>query len=211
MYKKSQVSLICKNCRCSYSVKKSRENRSSFCSKKCMNEKVHEWAEKRNSKYLTYSQKIEKAKESFEKHVIRKDGCWGWSGAKDQDGYARMSCSPKLCAERAHVASYIIYKGQIPKGMCILHRCDVRECTNPKCLFAAYPKYNSADMVLKDRQAKGSKNGSSKLNEDQVKEIKVKIDMGIPGAILAKEYNVNNSTISVIKLGKRWKHVPNHP
>lgn len=173
-----------------------------------MNEKVHEWAEKRNSKYLTYSQKIEKAKVSFEKHVVRKDGCWGWNGAKDQDGYARMSCSPKLCAERAHVASYIIYNGPIPKGMIVTHRCDVRECTNPKCLFATYPRYNSADMVLKDRQAKGSKNGSSKLTEDQVKEIKFKLNRGIPGTHLAKEYDIHFGTISKIKLGKIWEHIP---
>lgn len=55
---------------------------------------------------------------------------------------------------------------------------------------------------------KGSKNGRSKLNESQVKEIKEKYT-GKKGEIthLAKEYNVSWSLIKFIVTDKNWKHV----
>ena len=52
----------------------------------------------------------------------------------------------------------------------------------------------------------GSQNGMSKLNEDQVKEIK-RLLPTTKGVTLAKMFNISVFTISLIKLGKIWKHV----
>jgi len=203
----------CATCNIEFYVKKSHINRRKFCSKICMNKKVHTWCTKNRIiiKKLDSKQKLEELKKSFEKNVIKNDGCWDWKGAKDKDGYARMSCSPLLGAERAHMASYLIHIGKIPKGKLICHHCDVKVCTNPKCLFVAYPRYNSADMVIKNRQAKGSKNGTSKLSENQVKEIKKMLHLGNTGPEIAKKYSVHYTTIYRIRDEKNWSHVTLDP
>ena len=54
---------------------------------------------------------------------------------------------------------------------------------------------------------KGSKHVLAKLNEDSVKNIKIKLANGIKGSVLAREYNVVDQTIYEIKNGRNWKHV----
>lgn len=58
---------------------------------------------------------------------IRKDvsGCWLWKGALNADGYG------SYCGEKAHRWSYRKWKGEIPEGLVIDHRCRRRHCVNP--------------------------------------------------------------------------------
>lgn len=51
----------------------------------------------------------------------------------------------------AHRAAFIVFNGQIPKGMCVLHRCDNRPCINPQHLFIGTQLDNVADMISKGR------------------------------------------------------------
>lgn len=53
----------------------------------------------------------------------------------------------------------------------------------------------------------GSLHGNAVLNENIVKQIKIKIASGETLISLAKQYSVSSSTISCIKTGKLWKHV----
>lgn len=53
----------------------------------------------------------------------------------------------------------------------------------------------------------GSNHGNAKLNENIVKDIKIKLTTGETLNSLAKQYNVSSSTILNIKKGKIWKHV----
>ena len=53
----------------------------------------------------------------------------------------------------------------------------------------------------------GSSNGSAKLTEADIPAIRKKLSQGVLGKILADEYGVNPTTISDIKLGKKWKHI----
>lgn len=53
----------------------------------------------------------------------------------------------------------------------------------------------------------GEKNGSAKLTEENVKEIRQASQNGESGASIAKRYPVNAKTISDIILRKRWAHV----
>ena len=55
------------------------------------------------------------------------------------------------------------------------------------------------------RYAIGSKCGSAKLNEEQVKEIKQLLAKKIRSKDIAKTYGVNSSTICDIKQGRTWK------
>lgn len=92
--------------------------------------------------------------ERLERFQIRRDGCWGWSGTKDEQGYGRISSrdarnSPS--PERAHRVSYEQAYGAIPDGLVICHRCDNPECTNPDHLFAGTQKDNMMDCSAKGR------------------------------------------------------------
>jgi len=55
---------------------------------------------------------------------------------------------------------------------------------------------------------KGSKNGFSKLTEEDVAEIKTELARGTMGTVLAKRFNVTPASISLIHTGKTWGHVP---
>jgi hypothetical protein len=54
---------------------------------------------------------------------------------------------------------------------------------------------------------KGSLSKLSKLTEEQVREIKIRLRNGEKGYILADEFNVKSMAISRIKNNKSWKHV----
>jgi len=53
----------------------------------------------------------------------------------------------------------------------------------------------------------GSKNGQAKLNEEQVREIKLLLLKKIFHKEIAKKFNVEKNTIGNINVGKTWSHV----
>lgn len=95
--------------------------------------------------------------------IKSRDDCWNWTATTNKFGYGQLKRSGVTM--RAHRFSYMIKLGQIPDGMCVLHRCDNPLCCNPKHLFLGTKKQNSEDMVKKGRQASGDKNGARKHPE----------------------------------------------
>ena len=82
-----------------------------------------------------------------EKTKILPNGCWEWVGAKlkkDSGSYGqiRIGTRENNKLKRAHVVSYILYKGKIPKGKEIDHICRNTLCVNPDHLQAITHKEN---------------------------------------------------------------------
>lgn len=100
------------------------------------------------------------------------DGCHYWTGAVNGPGYGSIKVNRK--SEPAHRISYILYRGEIPSGLFVCHKCDNPGCVNPHHLFLGTRQDNMDDMIKKNRKAdcRGTKNGSSKLTDAQVREIK---------------------------------------
>tara|TARA_R100000655_G_C2846596_1_gene168718 strand:+ start:49 stop:462 length:414 start_codon:yes stop_codon:yes gene_type:complete len=133
-----------------------------------------------------------------------KTNCIEWPGTIGKDGYGKKWNSLRNNWDQAHRAIYAEVNGPVPIGVVVCHKCDNRKCVNTDHLFLGSHNDNMADMVAKNRQAKGSQDGNSKLTEDQV--IKIRADKR-RALIIAKEYGVVKSTIYRIKNKDGWKHI----
>ena len=144
-------------------------------------------------------------KDRFESHVSPEpnSGCWLWGAFVRKNGYGQFKM-PNSRVALAHRAAYEIYRGVIPSGMCVCHRCDNRACANPDHLFLGTQAENLRDMREKGRGVVGESHGSSKLTEADV--LAIRIDGRGLGAI-ADEYGVGKMQISRIKRRKRWAHL----
>lgn len=97
---------------------------------------------------LTISQRLESRIER-----IPDAGCWIWTGAIDNSGYARISVDYKN--RQAHRVSFELAKGKIPDGLQIDHLCKVKACVNPNHLEAVTQQENLSRC---DNHAKGKFN-----------------------------------------------------
>lgn len=78
-------------------------------------------------------------------------GCWLWTGTVTSNGYAKIHFSNPRRSESAHRVSWELYRYAIPKGLNVLHRCDVRCCVNPAHLFLGTMVDNAQDCIRKGR------------------------------------------------------------
>lgn len=153
--------------------------------------------------------------ERFEAKYIPEpnSGCWLWFGASlpkrgslPTSEYGRMLCSKTHRVQSAHRISYELHRGEIPPGMHVLHRCDQPCCVNPDHLFLGTQTDNRKDMASKGRfvAARGIKNGSAKLTDDMVREIRRSSESAEQ---LARRFGITFSRISSIRRRATWKHV----
>lgn len=131
--------------------------------------------------------------------------CWYWIGAMYQNGYGKARHAGRECY--AHRYSYNLYKGPIPDGMHVCHRCDDPSCVNPDHLFVGTRDDNMSDMAIKGRSAHGERHGSAKLSVEQVREIRSKRNAGQSVTAIAAEYGVSKGRISEIVHRKAWRRV----
>lgn len=139
--------------------------------------------------------------------------CWEWQRSKVNGGYGhfRYSDGGDFKNKRAHRLAWELFRGPIPEGMCVLHRCDNPPCCNPDHLFLGSKADNTMDMVDKGRAAGGSLPGKSnpdaRLTEDDVRAIRGARADGVRVASLAAAYGVSGTTIYKIVSRKSWSHV----
>ncbi|MEG4084594.1 HNH endonuclease signature motif containing protein [Microcoleus sp. POL10_C6] len=149
-------------------------------------------------------------KKQFEKHIISKEDCWITDLYRNHQGYGQFNIKVKLQRSRMNASrvSFMIYKGEIPEGMFVCHKCDNPPCVNPEHLFLGTHQENMRDMVAKGRSNKGSKNPQSKLTEKEVFQIKVLLlETNLTTERLSILFDVSPRTIAYIKKNHMWKHV----
>lgn len=135
-------------------------------------------------------------------------GCWLWTGGSGAQ--RRYGHTTYLGEQGAHRISWRIYRGEIPTGMFVCHKCDVLECVNPDHLYVGTPADNSADKVARDRsyRPRGAANVQAKLSEEQAREIIRQLAEGAHPADLAAIFGVSGPTINDIGAGRSWPHLP---
>ena len=102
----------------------------------------------------------------FDKINKSEDGCWLWTAGGRGTGYGAIKYNGKIVD--AHRVSWILHFGEIPEGMFICHKCDVRKCVNPDHLFIGTHKDNMQDCIKKGRFVRSEisqfKNGNKPPN-----------------------------------------------
>ena len=78
-------------------------------------------------------------------------GCWIWMGFTHK-GYGKIGVEGKN--KRVHRVMWELTNGPIPKGIFVLHKCDITECANPDHLFLGTHTDNMKDMINKGRKSK---------------------------------------------------------
>jgi hypothetical protein len=139
---------------------------------------------------------------------IPEAGCWIWMGTTDKGGYGSVCFKGE--SMRAHRASYLASKGEIPPHHYICHHCDVRSCVNPAHLFCGTPKDNFLDMRAKGRRVQsniyGTQNGSAKLDEAKV--LKIRALQGKKSLRqIGAQFQVSESLVRQIFARQIWKNI----
>lgn len=125
-------------------------------------------------------------------------GCWEWSGAKSRTskkGYGQVRRGQKLIY--LHVQSYRLWKGKIPSGLWVLHKCDNPTCCNPRHLFLGTQLDNWMDCLRKGRTYPQS------LQLPAHKVLMVRSDSR-PQRTIALYFGISQSYVSKIK--RRLSH-----
>lgn len=156
--------------------------------------------------HTTYSSDFDR----INANVFKTETCWLWTGFIDELGYGRISSNRK--DYKAHRLSYQTFIGPIPPGMCVLHRCDVRNCANPEHLFLGSQLDNIKDMVAKNRHRTnpryGTENPMSKVNDSIVRQIRaIYADGGTSQRKVADQFGLSVMTVNRIVNRKLWGHV----
>lgn len=156
------------------------------------------------------------------------NGCWLWKGAIGGK-YGKTRWYSKTIS--AHKASFLVFKGEVLKGLHVCHHCDNPLCVNPEHLWLGTQKDNMRDSVLKGRfkgtlgikwtkswrenflknlhpaNKKGEAHHLVKLSNEKVKEIRNLLNKGLKQKEIASKFRVCQSTIARIKRGRLWPHL----
>ncbi len=132
-------------------------------------------------------------------------GCIVWIRGCSSWGYGDVNVGARRIS--AHRLSFEIANGPIPDGMCVLHRCDVPACINPRHLFLGTKGDNNRDATEKGRNKppRGEICGAAKITRVEVLEIRRRYFSGdVLQRQLAAEYGICQQTVSDIVNHKKW-------
>ncbi len=146
--------------------------------------------------------------------------CWEFNGTIMPNGYGHIWDGQRSVG--AHRTTLELRIGRrLTSGEYACHSCDNPRCVNPDHLWVGSAAENSADMVRKNRQAKGESspgwgrghlvhragelNPQAKLSAQQVDEIRASV---LSGTALAQLYGVTRNHVYKIRNGVRWSASP---
>jgi hypothetical protein len=119
-----------------------RRGKGKFCSRVCVNKGT--------------PRKSLSLKEILYKNISSQSndkGCWLYTKLL-MKGYGHINIDGIKVP--AHRISYELHNSQIPDGLYICHKCDIRACVNPEHLFTGTHLDNMRDMAEKNKLRKAT-------------------------------------------------------
>lgn len=153
-----------------------------------------------NKSYYIKASSLEEVRLCVLNHTVENStGCWIWQGSVNHSGYGMLNFNSKRT--RVHRLSYTAFKGDIPEGLLIRHRCHTKRCCNPLHLEVGTNKDNMKDAVVDEvfsiYNQQGTANKLAVLTEEQVYELRIKYKTGkYSTEQLANEYGVERKNVS---------------
>lgn len=125
----------------------------------------------------------------IQRTVIAASGCWEWQKAIGSHGYGALSRG-----RLAHRLAYELWHGELGMFELVMHSCDNRKCCNPNHLVKGKHGNNTNDAMEKGRLIIPP----GKLTDEQVREIRRRVDNGESQTQIAKEFDCQQPHVSRI-------------
>jgi len=109
----------------------------------------------------------------------------------------------------AHRLVWIFFNGEIPDDMQINHKNGIKTDNRPENLELLTVSENTqhAYNILGKKAARGEKQGSAKLTENEVIEIRNRYKTGETQESIAGDFHISRPQISNVVNRKQWAHV----
>ncbi len=118
--------------------------------------------------------------------VDKSDDCWEWQGYCLK-GHGRFLYDGYV--QYAHRVSWQINVGEIPEGMCVLHKCNNKPCVNPDHLYIGDYQDNAID------RSKDGTNTKMKLDAGEVRLLRDLFDDGVHYKSLMWLFGIGETTV----------------
>lgn len=164
------------------------------------------------------------------------NACHPWTARRDKDGYGQFKLNGATVRANI-VALEVKLGRPITPGMKACHTCDNKPCCNMDHLYEGTTKQNARDAVERgkvatgtrhgrstkpectargdahgsrlhpERRPRGTANKSAKITENDVRAIRELYTRGKKQVDIAKQFNVRQTTVSMIVRRETWEHV----
>lgn len=128
-------------------------------------------------------------------------GCWLWTAYAFSYGYGQFHLGNRDMV--AHRAAWLLFRGTIPDGMCVLHACDTPLCVNPDHLFLGTKADNTNDMMRKRRHVV-----RRDFTDGQIRDIRARVAAGERQADVARHYGTTPQRVHNVIRGYIYGHLP---
>ena len=135
--------------------------------------------------------------------------CWTWTAGVSNKGYGLFWLSPRM--QSSHRVAWFLEWGNVPKEICVLHKCDNKICVRPDHLFLGTVQDNNNDKKQKNRSyygiQKSENQPTAKLTRKDVTVIRARFATGETQRSIALDYDVGYKTIHKVVRNKSWKSI----
>lgn len=138
---------------------------------------------------------------------VNASGCFIWQGCRAAHGYGATSYAGRQWL--AHRLAYALFRGEIPDGMHVCHKCDTPACVNPSHLFLGTALKNRLDAKEKGRLPNGELHHKAKISHAIAICIRERYASGgVSAAALGAEYGISKTSVYDVIHERSWSLRP---
>lgn len=138
--------------------------------------------------------------------IDNKTGCWLWKQALFAGGYGEVRLTPSGPPSYAHRLSAHVFLGyKLASRLKVLHRCDMKNCWNPKHLYIGTVKDNARDAALRGQLPRGARCPWAKLTDRQVRKMRSEYHHGVLQRVLGDRYGISQGRVSYVVRGLTYR------